>query len=236
MHTDIQSVEVLQGNALDNQLVPANGIEKVEGFAGNDSLSDSAGNESLYGGLGDDTLYSTAGSDNLFGEQGNDTFFISSSMASAYGGEGNDTFYLSSSVNLIDGGAGQNSIELQNVAFADIKASINVQSLVGNALPNTLKHSLSVSQKLTTSAQMHISLGAGIDRFLPGVIADDRQGLTYSLNYQADTITLQTGQFTYHLKNDVEFILFEQIKQGYIAKFLLNLKTQKMTVISEQPV
>ncbi|RXE93281.1 hypothetical protein [Pseudoalteromonas phenolica] len=163
-------------------------------------------------------------------------FFISSSLTSAYGGEGNDIFYLSSSVNVIDGGTGQNRIELQNVAFADLKASINIQSIVGNALPNTLKHGLSATEKLSSDTEIAISLGAGIDRFLPGVIADDRQDLTYTLSYQTDKTLLYTGQVTYQLDSDVEFILFEQIKQGYIAKFLLNLKTKKMAVISEQPI
>ena len=68
------------------------------------------------------------------------------------------------------------------------------------------------------------------------MIADDRQDLTYTLSYQTDKTLLYTGQVTYQLGSDVEFILFEQIKQGYIAKFLLNLKTKKMAVISEQPI
>ncbi len=113
-------------------------------------------------------------------------------------------------------------------------AHINaVERLIGNYKPNIVS-----MNEVATGSNLQIDLGAGVDRFVSGIIADDRNGLTFELYYNNTSgtdIELKTGTISYQLFN-VEFLLYERIRQGYHAQFLLNLRTKQHSIISEIPL
>ena len=66
-------VDVINGNARDNTLVGAGGIDDIRGQSGNDTLFGKAGDDILNGGKGHDVLVGGPGGDTLIGGTGKDT-------------------------------------------------------------------------------------------------------------------------------------------------------------------
>lgn len=94
--------DVLQGNALANDLVGRGGDDLIQGFDGNDYLDGGNGNDDLRGGNGNDALYgddplafgiTLNRQDKLFGEAGNDTLAGFAGKDTLTGGTGLDTFF-----------------------------------------------------------------------------------------------------------------------------------------------
>lgn len=73
--------DILKGNAQDNYIEGAGGIDKISSFSGNDTI---------FGGNGDDFLYAGADDDSLEGNNGNDLLVGGVGLDSISGGNGND--------------------------------------------------------------------------------------------------------------------------------------------------
>jgi Ca2+-binding RTX toxin-like protein len=141
--------DVLEGNALANNLVGEFGDDILMGLGGNDLLEAASGNDTVLGGDGADAAYGHAGDDVVEGGTGNDLVSGGSGndivrgddgddivrgdwgMDSIYGGLGNDTLNGGVGNDLIDGGDG-----VDTVTYDDATARV-VVDLIDSLPRNT---------------------------------------------------------------------------------------------------
>jgi len=119
------TVNLLHGNAGNDQLYGGAGNDQLYGDTEDDLLTGAAGNDLLDGGDGNDTLYGEAGHDNLLGGLGADILYGGNGADSLQGGDGDDTLYLGGSggeTDQLDGGAGDDHLYL--FEFGDERAVV----------------------------------------------------------------------------------------------------------------
>ncbi len=99
------SIEIIQGSALNDTLSGDTNANTFFGNEGIDILSGAAGNDALDGGSGDDNLFGGANDDNLDGGANNDFLDGGSGADNLLGNTGNDLLYGGSGNDILDGGA-----------------------------------------------------------------------------------------------------------------------------------
>jgi Ca2+-binding RTX toxin-like protein len=102
--------DVLEGNALANNLVGGLGDDILTGLGGNDLLEAASGNDTVLGGDGADSAYGHAGDDLVEGGLGNDLVSGGSGNDIVRGDDGDDIVHGDWGVDMIYGGLGNDTL------------------------------------------------------------------------------------------------------------------------------
>ncbi|KGF72480.1 hypothetical protein DO97_09000, partial [Neosynechococcus sphagnicola sy1] len=202
----VENLEILStanidgtGNALDNEILGAEGNNRLNGGVGNDQLvgdsydaANVSGNDTLIGGDGIDTLFGDYfgvgfgadvlsggnGADFLFGEGGNDNLTGGTGADALDGGDGKDVakYNTSSAGVLVNLGTGTGS-------GGDAEGDVlnNIENLVGSAFDDTL---------VGNSVNNSLAGGAGADSLDGGAGKDTAK---YSGSSAGVLVNLSTG-------------------------------------------
>ena len=149
----LNSIEVVIGSALDDNITGGSfgdvlsggaGVDALFGGNGDDTLDGGANRDMIFGGLGNDLILGGAGNDSILGQENND---------SVDGGTGNDT---------VDGGAGNDSLFGGN-GFDSLIGSIGADTLSGFVGKDTLVGDDDADLLLGGDTGDDLSGGAGND-------------------------------------------------------------------------
>ena len=136
----LKNFEKLEFSDVTLSLLPSSGVDVLNGNASNNNLSGQAGNDWLFGQAGNDTLDGGAGNDSMNGGTGNDTFVVASTgdVVSDTGGTDTVQVAIATSKGSYTLSTGIERGELTNAVAFNLTGNTLANKLKGNAAANAL--------------------------------------------------------------------------------------------------
>ncbi len=153
--------DVLDGNALADNIHGGKGNDVLSGNAGNDFLFGESGNDILIGGDGDDFLEGGGGRDTMDGGAGNDTFFLTSGHDTVTGGSDADVFtFLDNTrgATITDWDAGMDLIDFSRADNVGQFSDLSITQITSNAATITFENDKGREVDIDLISQSAISI------------------------------------------------------------------------------